>query len=163
LTCSTVDLDQCVYRHPVVLSIGHRWYEDTAFPDPEPQGLGASSKGTRGNPICLRTTGKRPEPRGFVRFYRPGDESGAMQRACIGSPTERPAATTYRDSRPGLGKGTGTRYVRQRVTGSARHRGNCPSLALGPYSTDAGWRVETVNIPMSPCRRLDERKGRNHD
>jgi hypothetical protein len=31
-------------------------------------------------------------------------------------------------------------------------------LALGPYSTDAGWRVETVNIPMSPCRRLHERK-----
>jgi hypothetical protein len=79
-----------------------------------------------------------------------------QQMGLHGPHPHTPAPTTYRTCRPGLGKGTGTRYVRQRVTGSARHRGNCPSLALGPYSTDAGWRVETVNIPMSPCRRLDD-------
>jgi hypothetical protein len=157
LNCSTVDLGQYDVRRTVfisTLSTVARCERITGSQGCNALNASYIEPGRKSCSTCHREAFRALRP--FFVSSRPGDEIGAMQRACIGSPTERPAATTYRDSRPGVGKATGTRYVRQRVTGSARHRGNCPSLALGPYSTDAGWRVETVNIPMSPCRRLDD-------
>jgi hypothetical protein len=110
-----------------------------------------------GNRTCAHT---ESHPQRVLLFSRQGDDIGAMRRACIGSPTERPATTTNRDSRPALGKGRGYRSMRDGVTGNACTEWNCPSLALGLYSTDGGIQAETVIPPYHPAEGFpNERNG----
>jgi hypothetical protein len=85
-----------------------------------------------------------------------------QQMGLHGPHPHTPAPTTYRTCRPGVGVATGTRSVRQRVTGSARDRGTTSLFGTWPVLLRSSVQVETVNT-MSPCRSIDQTKGRNHD
>jgi hypothetical protein len=87
-------------------------------------------------------------------FSGPGDHVDAMQRACIGSPTQRPAPTTNRTCRPGVGKATRHRSMRDGVTGSACSESNCPTVALGLELHRSGHPDGEGDFPYHPAAAL---------
>jgi hypothetical protein len=92
------------------------------------------------------------------RDITPSISCGAREIAAahgLNRPThERPAATTYRDSRPGVDAATGARTARYVTGNSAQAVRLHPSLALGLDGTEAGPQMETVTH-QSPCRSFD--------
>jgi hypothetical protein len=81
---------------------------------------------------------------GCLGQFRGARKSVAADRPVSARPKSRPASTTNRDSRPGVGTATGTRCVRDGVTGSAHIEAMYPSRALGLDCTEAGNQMEKV-------------------